>query len=412
MKKKKSKTNKFKSKLLQYKKDDCNTFSLFEVLIIILISILFGIIIGYIITCSKNPLYSNDKNLIEIANVYSNLTTEYYDKVDKNKLSDGAIKGMIESVEDPFTNYMEAEIAKEFNETVKGSFVGVGITVMYEDGYYRIINIMDDTPASKSDLKVDDLLIKVNDKDLKDNSEVFKSISKGKVNSKVKLTIKRNDEEKDIVLKRAEIEIQSVHNRVFDYEGLTIGYVKIDTFSDNSYKQFKKAIERFTKRKVDRVIIDVRDNPGGQLEQTREILSIFFSKKTVLYQIQAKEKTKKVYSMNNSTQKYPVAVLINEGSASAAEILASCFKENYKDAVIVGTNSYGKGTIQKAQSLNSGNSIKYTTDKWLTAKGKWLDKKGVKPTIVIEQSTEYYENSNYENDSQLQEALRQLKESN
>ena len=116
--------------------------------------------------------------------------------------------------------------------------------------------------------------------------------------------------------------------------------------------------------------------------------------------------------MNNSTQKYPVAVLINEGSASAAEILASCFKENYKDAVIVGTNSYGKGTIQKAQSLNSGNSIKYTTDKWLTAKGKWLDKKGVKPTIVIEQSTEYYENSNYENDSQLQEALRQLKESN
>ena len=413
-KKKKSTIKKFIDRVVLHKEDDwnSNTFSMFEVIIIILISILFGVIIGYIITCSKNPLYGSDKDLVEIVKIYENLTDDYYDNVDRSKLSDAAIKGMVEAVEDPYTNYMDSDVADEFNETVKGSFVGIGVTVTYDEGYYQVIDIMKNTPASKSDLKIDDIIMRVDDKDIKEDEQAFRSIRKGKVGTKVKLTVKRNDEMKDITLKRALIEIESVHNHIFDYEDLSIGYVKIDTFASNSYKQFKKAIDRFDKKKVDALVIDVRDNPGGQLDQTREILSTFFPRRTVLYQIQAKNTTKKIYSSNSITKKYPVAVLINGASASAAEVLASCFKENYKDVVIVGEKSYGKGTVQKSQTLNSGNSIKYTTEKWLTSKGKWLGDKGVIPDITVAAPEEYYENAIYENDTQLKEALKSLKDSN
>ena len=413
-KQKKSTIKRFIDKVVLHKEDDwnSNTFSMFEVIIIILISILFGVIIGYIITCSKNPLYGSDKDLVEIVKIYENLTDDYYDNVDRSKLSDAAIKGMVEAVEDPYTNYMDSDVADEFNETVKGSFVGIGVTVTYDEGYYQVIDIMKNTPASKSDLKIDDIIMRVDDKDIKEDEQAFRSIRKGKVGTKVKLTVKRNDEMKDITLKRALIEIESVHNHIFNYEDLSIGYVKIDTFASNSYKQFKKAIDRFDKKKVDALVIDVRDNPGGQLDQTREILSTFFPRRTVLYQIQAKNTTKKIYSSNSITKKYPVAVLINGASASAAEVLASCFKENYKDVVIVGEKSYGKGTVQKSQTLNSGNSIKYTTEKWLTSKGKWLGDKGVIPDITVAAPEEYYENAIYENDTQLKEALKRLKESN
>ena len=413
-KKKKSLINTLKKRFAHKKDNDwnSNTFSMFEVLIIILISILFGVIIGYIVTCSKNPLYGSDKSLTEIIDVYNNLTTDYYDNVDKDKLSDGAVKGMVESIEDPYTNYMDSNITNEFNETVKGSFVGIGVTVTYVDGYYEIIEILKDSPASKSGLKVGDLLMEVNGKDIKEDEAAFRSITKGEVGSKVKITVKRNTKMKSFTLKRAVVELETVHNKVFDYEGLNVGYVKIDAFAANSYKQFKKAMNRFDKKEIDVLVIDVRDNPGGQLDQTREILSMFFPKKTVLYQIKTKSSVKKVYSLNSSTKKYPVAILTNAGSASAAEILASCFKENYKNSIVVGDTTYGKGTIQKAQSLNSGNSIKYTTDRWLTSKGKWLDEKGLEPDVSIAASNEYYENPTYENDNQLQEALKRLKESN
>ena len=120
---------------------------------------------------------------------------------------------------------------------------------------------------------------------------------------------------------------------------------------------------------------------------------------------------KKVVSLSKESRDYPVAVLINGGSASASEILASCFQDNYKNSIVVGTKSYGKGTVQKAQYLSNGTSIKYTTQKWLTSKGKWLDGKGVTPNIVIEQAAEYYDNPTYKTDLQLQEAIKKLKES-
>lgn len=420
MKKKKKRNNKkvniiqdLKNRFLKKEEDDwnSNSFSMFEVIIIILISILFGVIIGYIITCGKTSLYVKDKNMYEIADVYNSLTTEYYGKVDKDKLSDAAIKGMVESVDDPFTNYMDEDISDEFNKAVNGSFVGIGVTVTYEDGYYRIIEIMKNSPALESGMEVNDLIIRVDDKDISSDEKAFSSISNGKVGSSVKITIRRGEEEKDFVLKRSVIEMEVVHNNVFDYEGLTIGYARIDSFSSNSAKQFKNAIHRFDRKKIDALVIDVRDNPGGHLDKTREILSHFFDKKTVLFQIENKNGTRKVKSLNNETKDYPIAVLINSGSCSASEILASTIDELYPNSFTVGTTTYGKGTVQKSQSLNSGNSIEYTTQKWLTAKGEWLGNKGVKPTYEVEETEEYCNNPVYENDEQLQVALQKIKES-
>ena len=165
------------------------------------------------------------------------------------------------------------------------------------------------------------------------------------------------------------------------------------------------------KKKIDSLILDVRSNPGGHLLQTRQILSLFFDKKTVLYQVQAKKTKKKVYSLSNDKREYPIVVLIDSGSASASEILASCFKENYKNINIIGNKSYGKGTVQKSKSLNSGTSIKYTTEKWLTSKGKWINKKGVKPNIEVSLGEEYVNNPGHETDAQLQKAIEILKES-
>ena len=395
--------------------EEDNTFSMFEVIIIILISILFGIVIGYIITYNKNPMYDNKSgnNISEIINVYNNLVNNYYGKVDQDKLSDAAIKGMIESLDDPFTNYMDLTTTNEFNETVDGSFVGIGIVISYEEEGFKITEIMKNSPAEDSGLKVGDILIKIDDQELNvDYNNIFAKLIKGKVGTEVKVTVLRGDKEKSYVIKRSVIEIDTVHKHIFKDDNSKIGYVKIDSFASNSSKQFNKAMKRFDKEKIDSLIIDVRDNPGGHLKEVRNILSNFFDKKTVLYQIKTNNQKKKITSINNSTKDYNTVILINSGSASASEILASCFKENYPKVTIVGVDSYGKGTVQKSQTLNSGSAIKYTTEKWLTSKGKWLDKKGVKPDIYIEEDESYRDNPTYDNDIQLKMAINKLKESN
>ena len=416
-KKKKNSKNKsllttIKNKMFNIKEEEWTntTFSIFEVVIIILISILFGIIVGYIITVGKSSSY--DKNLAEIVNVYHNITDNYYGKVDKNKLSEGAIRGMVNSLGDPYTNYMDSNTTNEFNTTIKGTFIGIGVTVeRQESGYYKIIEVKKSSPAEKGGLKVDDLIVKVNGKDIVKEPKVFSTITEGKVGSKVKITVKRGNKEKELTIKRGVIEVDIVTNKVFDYEDLNVGYIRINAFSSNSYKQFEKAMLRMDKKKIDVLVLDVRSNPGGHVDQTRKILSKFFDKKTVLYQIQSKNNKKKVYSLNSLTKDYPVAILMDSSSASAAEILASCFKDNYEKAILVGETTYGKGTIQKSQSLINGTSIKFTTEKWLTSKGKWLEGKGVKPDIEVSLDDEYYKQPTFENDNQLQEALKALKES-
>ena len=398
--------------LILFKKEffQKSTFSILEVLIIMLISILFGVWIGYIITYHRNPL---DRNVSEIVNTYHNIVENYYDEVDADKLADAAVKGMIDSLDDPYSTYMDENNTNSFQDTITGSFVGIGVTVVYEDsGYHRVVEVLADGPAEKAGVKTNDIIIKVDNKSVKNIvGDKFTKLVRGKQGEKVKLTVKRGEEEKDLTIKRGTVEVDSVVSELFDYDNLNIGYIKIDSFAANTYNQFSNNLKKLEKKKIDGLVIDVRDNYGGYLLQTQEILSMFFPKKTLLYRIESKKVKKEIKSLTRDTREYPVAVLINGESASASEVLASCFQENYNKAIIVGVKSYGKGTVQKPKYLKDGSSIKYTTQKWLTAKGKSLEGKGVIPDALIDQGEDYYNNPSYDTDIQLQKALLQVKES-
>ena len=390
-----------------------NTFSLAEVVLIVLISILFGIIVGYIITYTHSPVAGKKVNakVSEIISTYNNIIDNYYEKVDEDKLADAAIKGMVDSLDDPYSNYMDSDISLTFNDTIDGFFTGIGVGVVFEDHYNKIEEVYADSPAFEAGLEVGDIITKVDGKSIKDiDSEGIVKLIRGKVGTKVKITIKRDGKEKEYTLKRDRVDLQSVYSTSFDYQDMKIGYIDINAFASNSFEQFETELKKLEKEGIDALVIDVRDNPGGHLQQTREILSLFFNKKQLLYQIQEKNEKQKVYAMNNKVRKYPIAILVDTNTASSAEIFSACFKDNYDKAVVVGTKTYGKGTVQKSQTLSSGSSIKYTTQKWLTSKGKWLDGKGVTPDINVEQSEEYYENPDDSNDQQLQEALKNLVE--
>lgn len=385
-------------------------FSMFEVLILLVIAILFGILIGYILTNYRNP---NDKNISEIIDTYDNILNSYYEEVDSKELADAAIKGMVQSLKDPYSNFMDEENTNQFVEDVDGSFVGIGVTVQYEEeGYHRVIELLENGPAEKAGVLVDDVIVEVDGKSVLNLvGDEFTNLVRGKRGTNVEITVRRGEEEKKITMKRDIVEIQSVSSKYFNTESGNIGYIRITTFSANTYSQFSKELKKIEKKGIQSLIIDVRDNPGGYLLQTQEILSLFFPRKTLLYQIESKNTKKKVYSYSKESRDYPIAVIINGGSASASEVLASTIQDSYSNGIIVGQQSYGKGSVQKPKYLKNGSSIRYTTQKWLTAKGKCLEGKGIKPDLIVEQTSEYYENPSDETDKQLQETINKLKES-
>lgn len=397
----------------QLNEKDLASFTILEVILIILISILFGIIVGYLINYSKNDT-TKDHNLNEIVSTYNNIVNNYYGDIDKSKLADEAIKGMVESLDDPYSNYMSGDAADEFNESIDGSFSGIGVVIQTNEGeeYTTIKEVYEDTPAEKAGLEVGDKIIKVNGDDVKGmtGTQIAK-IVRGKRGTKVNVTVNRNGEEKSFDITRDTVDLISVTDKIIEYEGKTIGYIRIDSFAANTYSQFYKSLNALENKKIDSLIIDVRSNPGGHLQQTKQILSLFFDSKTVLYRIKSKGKVEKAYSYSNENRKYPIAILIDSASASASEILASCFKENYKKVYIVGNTTYGKGTVQKTQTLSNGTTIKYTTETWLTSKGKSINNVGVTPTVEVNLSDEYVNNPCDDTDDQLKMALSKLKES-
>lgn len=390
--------------------DSDSKFSIFEIIIIIFISIIFGIIIGYIITYTKSNNIENDPNLTEIISTYNTLKNNYYKDIDDNILSNAAIRAMISSLDDPYTNYLDEGSTSAFNESIDGFYVGIGITVSYEDDKCTIILVNDKGPAAKAGLKVNDVIIGVDGKEInKENMYQLTDLIKGEVGTKVKVKVLRKDKEKTYTVTREEIDIESVISKYYEIENDKVGYIRITNFAANTYGQFKFNLESLEKKDINKLVIDVRSNPGGHLAQTNKILSLFFDKKTVLYKIKNNSGTTKIYSSTKESRKYPIAVIINGGSASASEILASCFKDNYKNTIIVGTNSYGKGSVQKSQTFSSGISIKYTTEQWLTSKGKSIEGKGIKPDYEVQLNEEYYTTPTFENDNQLQLAISKLK---
>lgn len=384
------------------------TFNFIELISIIIVSLFLGTIIGNIITYDKENIVFNSipEELDEFVSTYNTINNSYYKKVSKDKLVDAAIEGMLSSLDDPYSEYMNKTDSTEFNETVNGEYDGIGITIISDNDAVKIVSVFDNSPAKKIGLKAGDEITSINDEKVanKNTEQISKLIKNSK---KVKIKVIRDNEEKEYTIKKGTVDIPSVTSKMIDKDN-KIGYISISIFSSNTYKEFNKALEKLEKNNMKALVIDVRNNPGGHLDQVSDIIDLFLNKNDVMYQIKNNGKKKKVYAATNSKRKYKIAVLINKNSASASEILAAALKDSYNSSV-VGVNSYGKGSVQKQYKLSNGSSIKYTVKKWYTPKGESIDKKGVEPTEIIEQSENYFNNPSIDNDTQLQKAIEIVK---
>ena len=412
-KKKNNKTKKckFLDKFKIPKNKNKDLYNAKEVIIVMLFSIGIGFLMcfGIISIFTGKNYFKVTRDLDKVIDTYYAIVDNYYGELDKNSIIDGAVEGMISSVGDTFTTYTTTDDTEIFNETINGSYEGIGCSVAtYNDGKIVVVEVFEDSPAYTSGLKVGDIITKIDDNSLEGKSGTdVSNYVKNSGKDKVVLTITRESEEKEITINLSKVDIPYVSGEIIEKEGKKIGYIKISLFANNSYKQFKNKLEKLEKENIDGLIIDVRDNSGGYLTSVTDICNLFLEKGKVIYQLQDESGKVKKKDTTKEKRTYDIAVLINRSSASASEILASAIKESYK-GLVVGESSYGKGTVQQTKKLLDGSMIKYTTQKWLTPNGNFINEIGVTPTNEVILSEDYYKTPSIETDNQLQEALNLL----
>ena len=406
---KKTKFGKFIFRLGSIFSDDKNNYSFSEVFVVTLVSLIIGAFACFsvltIFTGGRN-YFKLSKELSKFYDAYDTITDNYYGDISKEELVDSAISGMVSSVGDIYTSYSDTDTTSKFDEMVNGTYEGIGCVIQQSETDMKIITVYDNSPAEKAGLKVDDKIIKVDDIDISTTtaSKLGDYIKSG-AKDKITMTIIRGEEEKVVTLSREKIEIPVVTAKTFESNGKKIGYLQISIFSSVANKQFKENLEKLEKNGIDGLIIDVRNNNGGYLTTVTDITSSLLPKGKIIYQIQKDDKKVATKDKTSTKREYPIAVLVNGGSASASEILAGAIKESYK-GYVVGTKTYGKGTVQQVKKLSDGSMIKYTVENWLTPDGNWINEKGIEPTDIVDMDSTYYENPSDENDNQLQKALQ------
>lgn len=401
----KNKLNKF----MIFERDRDSMYSFKEVVVIMF----FSLGLGFFACLSFVKIFNNGRSYMALSNdlskfvdTYYAIKDNYYGELDNEKLVDSAIKGMISAIGDEYTSYSDTDDADNFKQTVSGIYEGIGCTVGVNlDNKIVVVDMFKDSPAEKAGLKVGDIIIKIDGEDFVGKSSTdMSNYVKFSKNSKVVLTIIRDEETMELDVERKKIEIPYVSGEVITKDDIKIGYIDISLFSSTIYDQFKRELEKLEKENISGLVIDVRGNSGGYLSGVTDILNLFLKKGDVIYQLESGNKKQIKKDTTKEKRDYPVAVLVNGGSASASEILASVIKESY-NGYVVGTKTYGKGTVQQTTTLPDGSMVKYTVQKWLTPNGNWVNEVGVEPTDTVELDISYAENPIMENDNQLQKAL-------
>lgn len=384
------------------------SYSFDEVFSITIFSLLLGVLACFsvltILNKGKN-YFVLSKELAKFVDAYDAIVNNYYKEVDKDKLVESAINGMVSSIGDEYTSYSDKDVTDNFNETVNGKYMGIGALIMKSEKDLVIYKVFEDSPSYRAGLKDGDIILKLDDKDTKDMSvNDIASIVKNDGNKEVKLLVKRGEENLDITIVKDMVELPVVSGKIINHNDKKIGYISLSIFSSVASEQFNKQLFKLEKEGISGLVIDVRGNSGGYLTTVTDIASYFLKKGDIIYKLEVNDKVTVRKDKTKESRDYPVAVLIDKNSASASEILASSIKESY-NGYVVGTNSYGKGTVQQTLVLSDGSMIKYTIEKWLTPLGNWINEEGVIPTNYVELSSEYLNNPVFENDNQLNKAL-------
>ena len=354
---------------------------------------------------SKNSLY---EKIDLFGEVLENIQKDYVDEVDQSDMMDSAINGVLQSL-DPYSAYMSPELFKEMQTDTRGEFGGLGIEIGMEAGVVKVISPIDDTPAAKAGIKAGDYIVKIGNEQVQGKSllEAVK-LMRGPVGTSIDLTIRRKNVKKPLEFKivRKIIEVQSVSSKIIGDEK-NLGYIRLKSFNENSDKQFLKSLKEFEKKsKVKGYVFDLRNNPGGLLTQAINITDFFLDEgEIVSTKGRQISETRKFFARKGDEAKgKPIVVLINYGSASAAEIFAGALKD-HKRAIILGENSYGKGSVQSIIPLRNGGGIRLTISKYYLPSGKSISEVGVTPDIVIEEEGDDF-TINTEKDNQLNYAIK------
>lgn len=370
---------------------------------------------GYIHKASYERAFDLDGMKLSILkDVYDSIVFNFVDpsKIDKEKLTYGAVSGMVKALGDPYTVFYNPKEAKEFQEDISGTFEGIGAQLGMKNNQLKVIAPLKGTPAEKAGILSGDTIIEVDGESIIELSidQVISKI-KGPKGTKVTLTIIRTRTGKEAETKRIEIirdviKVPTVEWKIIENNGKKIVHLKIYHFSESVFNDFKKAGYEILNTSHDGIILDLRNNPGGLLDKTVDIAGWFLEKDQVILKEQNKNMEERIYKANGTAgfAKTPIVILINHGSASASEILAGAIKDN-KNSLIVGETSFGKGLVQRVVALDDGSNLKVTTAKWYTPNGTLIQDTGIKPDIEVELTEEDYNN---DRDPQLDRALQEI----
>ena len=382
------------------------TLSTTEFMLVILV----GIIIGAALTTvafnkeakrEKNKYIQVDDNVQALVETYTDIMNNYYLDVDSTKIINGGIKGMLEAVDEPYTTFMETTTYDNFNITLNGSYEGLGVEISKLNDQIVIVGLFADSPAIEAGLQLGDIIISIDDKSSTDmTTSDFSTYVRNSEKKDFKLVIRRDEKERTYTITKRHIELKSVISKLYEESGKKIGYIYMSIFASNSYTQFKKELKSLEEQNIDSLIIDLRDNSGGDLETTTNIISLFMNSDKVIFQMETRDGTReKTYSKGNVDKEYPIVVLVNGNTASASEVLTSALKDNL-NATIIGEKTFGKGTVQTLSLTSTMEQYKMTTKKWLTPNGNWIHGEGIKPDVEVK--------LNENTDNQLEAAKKYL----
>ena len=371
--------------------------------------LIFLIILSFFF--SKIILAANDENIYDkidlFGEVLDKINKEYVEEIDQSDAMDAAINGVLQSL-DPYSAYMSPQTFKEMETETSGKFGGLGIEVGMEFGVVKVITPMDDSPAEREGVKAGDYIVKINGIQVqgKTLSEAVE-LMRGPVGSKLEITIRRKGVKKALVFEitREIIEVKSVKSKIIDD---SVGYIRLSAFNENSSKQIKNKIKKFKKNKINKYVLDLRNNPGGLLSQAVKISDFFLDNGEIVSTKSRKSSENRKYFakkgdiINGKT----LVVLINYGSASASEIVAGALKD-HKRAILIGKNSYGKGSVQSIIPLKNKGAIRLTISKYYLPSGKSISGTGITPDIEVEESSDEFRIGT-ETDNQLDFAITLL----